>query len=154
MPPLATTEFDYSGMELIQRWIDESLASYETFDEWVLTHFDEETDPLIVGRDVDPDLDGESNYLEYLNRTDPLSANSKSHFEIAHGAGGIRLELSASEFSDYLIESSSDMLEWGPAGGGEHSVKSLAEAAETIVLEIEETSESEKAFYRVNARER
>ncbi|MCH6254937.1 hypothetical protein MLD52_00135 [Puniceicoccaceae bacterium K14] len=155
MPPLATAELDLSGMSLIQSWIEEALVDYEAFDEWIVSNFEDVTDPLVIGRDVDPDLDGDSNYLEYLNHTDPQSAESRSEIAIQNSESGLELAIKAAALSNYQIETSTDLENWGAIKGHGHSIRSLPHGENEIQFEIDEENQTEESeFYRVRVLER
>ena len=154
MPPLATFERDMEGEELIQRWINEYLPGYLSFEEWQAQNF---VDPNAAeaAKNFDADGDGESNRLEYVGRTDPNDAHDHSVFESSKDGGLLRLRFNATPFSEYQIEASEDLVNWILLESESNPVRMLSDGAEQIevALPIDEIDAS-TPFLRVKARER
>lgn len=70
MPPLATTEVDYEGAQLIAEWIAGEVSPYTTYAGWRLAKFGSSASPQ-GEPDSDADGDSMSNLLEYLTHTNP-----------------------------------------------------------------------------------
>ena len=75
MPPLATSELDAIGIQLLKDWVDDSLSGFLTYDQWRIESFGS-LHSADGQRDSDPDKDGLSNYDEFLVHSDPLSGSS------------------------------------------------------------------------------
>lgn len=75
MPPLASSIVETAAVDLIAAWITNDLPAHQTFAAWQIAHFGSTNAPN-SGLTADADLDGASNYLEYLTATDPQSSNS------------------------------------------------------------------------------
>ncbi len=111
MPPLATFERDFAGEDLIERWINETLAGYLTFDEWQEATF-VDANALEADWNQDPDGDGDINEIEFLNRTNPNDYQDHSRIAMTLVEDGYRVVQKASEYADYQLEVSEDFVTW------------------------------------------
>lgn len=86
MPPLATSEIDYDGAELVAEWIAAEASPYTTYTQWRIAMFGDAISTP-GAPDHDADGDGTSNRLEYLTHTDPQDSTSvwKPAFGISDG---------------------------------------------------------------------
>jgi len=86
MPPLATTEIDHEGAQLVADWIRSELSPHTTYAQWRAAMFGNTTSP---DGSADHDADGDSapNRLEYLTHTDPRNPASiwQPNFRIEGG---------------------------------------------------------------------
>ncbi len=71
MPPLATTELDLEGLELLAEWIGSEVQEYPDYDSWRIAHFGDAFSAE-GERDANPDGDPSDNELEWLTNTHPL----------------------------------------------------------------------------------
>ncbi len=78
MPPLGTSVLNTEALSLIEQWIGEKLAGWQSYADWQAEHFDDPSDPL-ADPDADPDLDGLSNETEYLLGTAPDDPSPEWH---------------------------------------------------------------------------
>ena len=154
MPPLDSKEIDPVGTELIRRWITQGLAEYLTFEEWQDFHFGDLKD--IVGTGAgDADNDGDSNWLEYLNQTDPLSAMDKSYLRLIPRDQAHALVFKGGDFAQYRIEFSTDLSNWLGLWNGGSRILTLPEGKETegLILTGQDRL-GPKRFYRLRVEER
>ena len=86
MPPLATRETDYEGLQLLADWITSEVSPHTTYDQWRLANFGSITSPE-GSPDRDADGDSASNRYEYLTKTDPHDRTSFWHptFDLENG---------------------------------------------------------------------
>ena len=75
MPPLATSEIDLEGVQLLADWIAGEVQAYPTYEEWRIARFGN-GNSAEGAPGTDPDLDGASNRHEWMTNTDPLSSSS------------------------------------------------------------------------------
>jgi uncharacterized repeat protein (TIGR03806 family) len=105
MPPLATSELDLQGIELLTAWIDDAR---ELYDGWRDGYF-AANDPN-AAKTADPDSDGVNNYDEYLLGSSPVSGANPWQ---AGTAGGTLTFLRKSH-RYYAIETSDSLGNWQP----------------------------------------
>lgn len=101
MPPLATSEIDSEGIDLLTQWIT-SLPADRLYDDWAAIH------SVLGGRSGDDDGDGRSNGNEFLLGTDPHSGNDAPPMTIAGG----NLEFFRQPYRTYNILKSTDLSSW------------------------------------------
>jgi hypothetical protein len=113
MPPLATNELDPNAIQLLTDWINE-LLHRQSFADWQIQHFGSTSNPL-AAPDIDADADGQTNYLEFLNYTDPNDAGS------FQSSPAIQFDGSSLEFAfvqpanrSAIVETSLDLQNWAP----------------------------------------
>ena len=112
MPPLATNELDETAIELIQHWIDQ-LSSYQTFQEWRIDNFGNDTSPEGT-QDFDADIDGYSNYTEFLTQTDPRQFSDHWSHEVEFRADNAIFTFDQIANRSFQLESSTDLENWIP----------------------------------------
>ena len=154
MPSLDSKEVDPIGTALIRRWIAQGLADYLTFEEWRDFNFGDSKD--VIGRsEDDADDDGDSNWLEYLNQTDPLSGMDKSYFRPTLADGALSLVFRGGDFAQYRVECSMDLTNWFGLWDGSNGILTLPEGQETIeFLLTGQNLLGFKQFYRLRVEER
>jgi hypothetical protein len=114
MPPLGTLERDLAAEQLLTDWITQSLPTRQSFADWQTTHFGSPNAPQ-AGSALDPDLDGQNNALEYLQRSLPtmpgapvLSLQPVSTIDPAV----IQISFVHPANRSCLVETSTDLLNW------------------------------------------
>jgi glucose/arabinose dehydrogenase/mono/diheme cytochrome c family protein len=109
MPPLATTQLDQQGIQLLQDWINQKLPAYQTYDQWRLEEFGS-----LVSPDGDPeedaDNDGLSNRGEFLTNTDPN--NGANLWNPGLTVGDSWVSFLNLENRKMLLETSTNLLDW------------------------------------------
>lgn len=154
MPPIATFERDLEGEALIERWINDILPDYLTYDEWQEQNF-EDPNSMEASKGFDADGDGESNELEFVGRTNPNNANDRSRVEVANKGDGLELTYDATPFAEYQLEASEDLIDWDILDVSENAIRTLPEGESRIETRIPIDGEGNKArFIRVLAKER
>jgi hypothetical protein len=76
MPPVISSVPDAQAIQLLSEWITNSLPEYLSFSEWQVANF-ESTNAPAAQSNIDADLDGNHNGLEYLTGTDPNLASER-----------------------------------------------------------------------------
>ena len=88
-------ELETDGDELIYGPYELTVdGAGRTYDDWAAAHFtpEELADPVISGRDADPDEDGLANWQEYLAGTDPRNGDSVLQIvDVRKVTGGMQL---------------------------------------------------------------
>ncbi len=111
MPPLATTEIDLEGAQLISDWIGSEVSPHTTYTAWRIARFGNATSSEGLP-DHDEDGDGSSNRLEYLSHTDPH--NAASVWKPAFSLSGGNPTLGFTGLPDRTVRAyhSSNMIDW------------------------------------------
>ncbi|BCX46153.1 soluble aldose sugar dehydrogenase YliI precursor [Haloferula helveola] len=127
MPPLATSEHDEVGIDLLTQWIQSELPSHVLYDDWAINF------PGIGGRNDDGDGDGRSNYDEFVLGTNPLSASDAPVVQAADGS----LSFNRKAFRIYDIRTSTNLVDWESWNVPENtSIYETSDRLETIALPI------------------
>jgi glucose/arabinose dehydrogenase len=113
MPPLATFETDQEALDLLADWIENHLPARQTYADWRLAVFGDAVSAE-GAPDADKDLDGRTNYEEFLAGTDALSADSLPVFFETLEGGVIRMTWQLPAHREIRIESSVDGVAWAP----------------------------------------
>ena len=106
MPPLATFERDLAAEALLTAWINEV-----TYAEWQVTYFGSTAHPD-AGPDEDPDGDGQSNRIEFLQRTSPVVPQVAEWPVITFDGGHVEVQFLHPADREGIIETSVDLQEW------------------------------------------
>ncbi|MEK7953149.1 PQQ-dependent sugar dehydrogenase [Luteolibacter soli] len=109
MPPLATSQLDPQGIQLLQSWIDGPLSTRQFYTEWRQEHFGNITSPA-GDPNADPDTDGITNHQEFLTHTDPNSGTSLWHPALT--VGNTSLTFPNLEDRSMRLETSTDFQSW------------------------------------------
>ncbi len=154
MPPLATFERDLEGEALIERWIQEILPDYLSYDEWKAQNF-EDPNSAEADEGFDADGDGESNELEFIGRTNPNDPNDRSRVAVRSEGSELELIYNAAPFAEYQLEASEDLVNWDRLDSPDNPVRTLPEGETQIETKIPAGHENgTPQFVRVVATER
>lgn len=143
MPPLATSELDQEGIQLLTDWINSTPAD-RLYDDWAGT----DGYNLAGLRSDDDDNDGVDNYSEFLRGTNPLSGGDAFAFGIDSSGN---LSFTRKAYRNYDVETSTDLLQWdswnvpGNAWGYEES-----DSPESLPVDIDADPQR---FYRLRIEE-
>jgi uncharacterized repeat protein (TIGR03806 family) len=111
MPPLDSNVLDPDDIQLLTDWIAQ-LPQRQSFADWQIANFGSTSNPN-ADPNADPDHDGQSNYLEYLNYTDPNNSASASQLaSVASSGGQLHLNFTQPANRSALIEISFDLTNW------------------------------------------
>ena len=121
MPPLGSNEIDSVDIALVTDWINQSLPTRMTYDEWRLATFassaSAEGDPL-----ADPDGDGATNRAEYLGGTLAKNGNSFLSPGLSKSGSNVFLNFTIPTNRSVQVESSGNLKDWSlwdiPANNG------------------------------------
>jgi len=103
MPPVASLMLDTNGIQLVARWITNSLAGYQTFAQWQVAQFGS-TNAAGAGMNDDPDEDGAPNFLEFLTGTTPLQAGDGFRIDLHNQNGSLELQFPQQAGVGYRVE--------------------------------------------------
>jgi hypothetical protein len=110
MPQLGSNELDPTGIALVTQWIGSAeLFAWQTYDQWRLAHFGPSPDG---DPGADPDLDGETNYEEYIAQTAPLDGASFLRVVPGTLGGYVTVTLNVPVNRIAQIETSLDLVTW------------------------------------------
>jgi hypothetical protein len=148
MPPLATSEIDEEGVQLLIDWINSELPERESYPAWRERLFGDSEDG---GPDVDADSDGRDNRSEYLAKTNPLQVDSAPSPAILPMENDLRVSLPDLSGRGQILESSTDLETWEvwPADGNDGLTRPEGAAQEFMVPQNEE-----HRFFRSRIEER
>lgn len=150
MPPLATTEIDYEGAQLVSEWIASEVRPHTTYTLWRIAMFGDAAS-ADGAPDHDADGDGMSNRFEYLTHTDPHDSNSlwKPAFGISNGNAVYHFD----GIPDRGIRAyhSPDMADWSlwPVSGND-GIPIPGQTGKTLQAPVE----TGKQFFRLSIEER
>jgi len=91
------------------------------YNAWKLLHFStaQASDPEFSGMDIDPDLDGLTNFAEYAHGTHPLAPDAENvleYYVTPFGYDGIAFKAGpAAADAVFRLESSADFINWQTA---------------------------------------
>lgn len=111
MPPLATYQRDLAGEALLMAWINGDTAATQTFSEWQMLHFSSTTEPD-ADAEADPDGDGQTNRMEFLQRTNPKFAQVSEWPVVRLASGNLELRFRHPAGRPGRIETSADLETW------------------------------------------
>lgn len=111
MPPLASSETDAVGIQLLVDWIESELPARQSYDEWRSSIFgvSPDGDP-----GADPDLDGRDNETEFLQLTNPQVADAPPGISLTMGDGELTLAFPDLPGRGQILESSTNLENWSP----------------------------------------
>ncbi len=140
MPPISSGVVDAPGLALLQRWVTQ-LAGKASFPDWLRVRFGDAV-AAAADRTRDADLDGASDYLEFLTGTDPATPGDGWRLRVQREAAstGVRLGYHQPAGMGVMLESTRDpgAEEWEAWGAGEAGLEFPAVARETeVALPVE-----------------
>lgn len=112
MPPLATYELDEEAIELLRRWIEEEAPEIRTYEQWSESMFSQSGPDMAP--DADPDLDGSTNYSEFVLGSDPRDASSAFAPQFSRVPHGYQLSFNLPANTSFRVWENTDNLqgEW------------------------------------------
>jgi hypothetical protein len=111
MPPLASNEVDPTGCALLTEWINSSLPTRQTYDQWRAANFGSATSAE-GDASADPDGDLRLNEAEFLAGTDPRDAHSFALPKLNLAGSSVTLNFDVPPNRAFQIEASSDLKAW------------------------------------------
>lgn len=111
MPPIGSNVHDVSGIALLTDWISLPQPSNISFIDWQTLHFGNAQAPDAAPTS-DPDNDGNSNRLEYLNRTQPLDNSSAWTPQFERSGNTLTVQFPMSPNRVFKIETSDNLSSW------------------------------------------
>ena len=111
MPPIASSERDLTGIQLISDWIQQSLPAYQTFAEWQLAKFGSTSLPAAQPA-ANPDGDFNDNRTEFLVGTNPNSASEAWTYFATTSGGSVTLSFPRVANRRFQVQVSSDLQTW------------------------------------------
>ena len=111
MPPVGSTEPDLTNIALLTEWIQSSLPSRQTYQQWRQSNLG--AVPLEQSEaGADADGDGKTNEAEYLSGTGALDENSFPVSAATMASGQFRLDFTAPANRSIQAETSTDLINW------------------------------------------
>jgi len=108
MPPLATSELDHDGIDLLNDWITSELPLHEDYAAWRLALFGSsvsaEGEP-----GYDADGDGVSNHDEFVGGTDPWDDQSYLVAQLSTDGASASVQFSVPDFRSAYIVTATDL---------------------------------------------
>ncbi|WP_035614089.1 PQQ-dependent sugar dehydrogenase [Haloferula sp. BvORR071] len=112
MPPLATSVIDPAGVQLLKDWIESMSSSRQSLTAWTAEKLGA-LPPADQMANADPDGDGRNNQQEFLEHTDPLTADRSSAPGVALQNGDtLQLEFPALPGRGQILQSSPNLADW------------------------------------------
>lgn len=148
MPPLGTAELDLNGIQVVTDWINQSVTR-STYNDWRIANFGNGTS-ADGAQNFDADADGQSNFLEWLAGTSPLSGNAFFHPGVSAGGGNVSITFPNLQGRLIQVHTSTDLINWSlwnaPNNNG---LPSPTGATRTLVAPID----LPQRFFRLDIRE-
>lgn len=110
MPPLGTAELDLSGIQVVTDWISQSV-NRSTYNDWRISHFGNGIS-ADGAQNFDADGDGQSNYLEWLGGTSPLTGTAFFRPSVTTNSGNVTVEFPNIPGRLIQIQTSTDLFNW------------------------------------------
>ena len=121
MPPLGSNELDQTAIALLTEWISTALPAQQTYAQWRLAQFGSAVS-AIGEPSFDADLDGHSNYEEFLVNTAPQNVASFFTPSIFLQGNAVTLSATLPANRSCQIETSTELGSWQlwdvPGNGG------------------------------------
>lgn len=111
MPPIGSNVIDQQGVQLLIDWINDDLTERQSYDDWRVENFG--MPPTGGVREDDDDLDGRSNYAEFIAGTNPNQPDSAPTPPLVESGGALSLTLPSMPGRSVFLESSEDLVSWG-----------------------------------------
>ncbi len=150
MPPLATREIDFEGVELLSEWIASEVSPHTSYEQWRLAMFGDAVSPK---GDPDHDADGDSmsNRHEYLTHTNPHDPDSywRPVFQLTDGRA--RLDFTGLPDRRVMALRSENLLDWTVWQAAGNDGIPLPGGSPMI---LEAPSDGDREFFRFSIEER
>ena len=154
MPPISTSLLDQQGMDIIRRWIEESVPARKDYVEWAAQNF-LETEEAISHPFADPDEDQAINYLEYLTATNPKATNDEFRLQIQNTPRGKEITFRQGPDHYYEVQWSASIGAtslWHPLNEPEN--RPVAVRSPTWKTVTDRSDGKQLRYYRVTIKER
>ena len=148
MPPAASLMLDTNSINLVARWITNSLPHRLTFAQWQIQRFGA-TNAAGSGLLEDPDGDTAPNFLEYLTGSDPTQAGDGFRVDLSHPGGQPRIGFDQKAGVGYRIEWTTNihLSPWRPLDiSGNQPFISATNRSRSVT---DPTTASAPRFYRI-----
>lgn len=107
MPPLATSELDHEGIDLLHGWITSELQLHQDYTAWRFDQFGSTNSPQgEAGFDADEDF--MTNYEEFVAGTLPLDPSSYLVSQVSIDGSSVSVEFSVPGFRSAYIETADE----------------------------------------------
>ncbi len=155
MPPVGSNVVDTQGANLILDWIEQSLPSWQSYEDWQQVHFTNPSAPE-AQRSADPDGDDRINEFEFLGKTDPWDNLDLWNYGVSTSFDGdfYYIDLGTVEGRAHLIERSADGVHWQPWNDPTNALGYIEGLIPSVGIYRVPTESQTRQFYRVRLLER
>lgn len=154
MPPISSQLLDQQGIDLLRRWITQSLPGRSFYDEWKSENL-EGLKPEWTRPQSDPDADGASNYFEFLTGSNPTSTHDAFQMQVIPSQQGNHITFIQAPNHYYEVQYSSNLggnVAWKPLNTVKNRPRSFQFETFRTIFDPEKSSDTR--FYRVVITER
>jgi len=113
MPPIATNVIDQGNISLVTDWINNELATRQSYADWRLAKFGSASSAEGAATE-DADHDGVTNEAEFLAGTNPLNGASILRPQLETTGGNVKLSFTLPINRSFQILTSANLQTWTP----------------------------------------